>query len=159
MINHQRLRVYIAAPWVHKADAAAAKVQIEAAGFEVVSSWITSHVDVDEAQPEAAAILREQALKDMKDLDRADIVVVLNLERSEGKSFEAGYAYGHLKSVVVVGGKENNIFWHLPAMDVVSTLEEAVKSLHAIEARVKQFVEHLQQQMFAHMPPISGKVN
>lgn len=117
------MNIYIAAPWVHKADALVAQEQFEAAGFTVVSHWIKYHADAETSAQE----LRVQALEDYLDIiARAKVFVILNLALSEGKAFEFGAAYHADIPCVVVGTRDRNIFYHLPGVAQVETVADAI---------------------------------
>ena len=122
------MKVYCAAPWVHKADALVAQTQFEAAGFEVVSHWIQYHGDgANDAE------LQAQAVEDYAEIvAKTDAFVILNLALSEGKAFEFGVAYRQKLPCVVVGSRERNIFYHLPGVLQVETVEEAIETLRWI---------------------------
>ena len=62
----------------------------------------------------------------MDDIDAADVLVVLNLEKSEGKAFEQGYAYCRRIPVVIVGEPRLNVFQHLPDVIVVEDVSAAI---------------------------------
>ena len=123
------IRVYLAAPWLHKADALVAQEQFEAAGFEVVSHWIQYHGDgANDAE------LQAQAVEDYAEIvAKTDAFVILNLALSEGKAFEFGVAYRQKLPCVVVGSRERNIFYHLPGVLQVETVEEAITTLRRIQ--------------------------
>ena len=123
-------RVYLAAPWLHKADALVAQTQFEAAGFEVVSHWIQYHEDAIANDAE----LQAQAVEDYADIvAKTDAFVILNLALSEGKAFEFGVAYRQKLPCIVVGNRERNIFYHLPGVLQVETVEEAITVLRRIQ--------------------------
>mgnify|MGYP001566688926 FL=1 len=124
-----KLCVYVAAPWLHKADALVAQTQFEAAGFEVVSHWIQYHGDgANDAE------LQAQAVEDYAEIvAKTNAFVILNLALSEGKAFEFGVAYRQKLPCVVVGSRERNIFYHLPGVLQVETVEEAITVLRRIQ--------------------------
>lgn len=114
--------IYIAAPWKRKKEAAEAREALVAAGFVVTSRWI----DV----PDGASDLEEQAENDLLDLLRADILVYLNLQKSEGKATELGFAMCAGHSIYVVGGKQNNVFLNLSKrLTHVKSVEEVIAKL------------------------------
>ena len=124
-----KIRVYLAAPWLHKADALVAQQTFEAAGFEVVSHWIQYHGDgANDAE------LQAQAVEDYAEIvAKTDAFVILNLTLSEGKAFEFGVAYRQKLPCVVVGTRERNIFYHLPGVLQVETVEEAIAVVRRIQ--------------------------
>lgn len=128
----EKLRIYVAAPWVNKPDALAAKEKFEAAGFEITSHWITreSHLTyADLAKPEHEDELVAQAVMDVEDIIRSDIFVILNLEKSEGKATEFGFAYGMDIPVILVGDRTRNIFYFLPNVFRAETVEQAIEGI------------------------------
>jgi len=122
------MKIYVAAPWVHKADARAAKERLQRAGFTVTSRWI----DFKETQagyeyPEQ--VMRQEAMNDVIDVREADALIYLNLAKSEGKATEMGMAIAQEKPVLVIGGKANNVFLHSDYVQHVSSLDEAMARL------------------------------
>lgn len=115
------MRVYLAAPWSHKAVAHEARAFMRVCGIPVISSWTE--------QAEDATASREHAESDWAELERANVLVLLNLGKSDGKASEMGGALMAHKRVIVVGGKEGNIFYHLPQVEHVPSLEHAIFAL------------------------------
>lgn len=122
------MRLYVAAPWVRRAQACEAADYLRAEGFLVQARWLRGHEDT--ANP---LTLQAEAIADVEDVLACDVFVLLNLAKSEGKATELGIAYCAGKPVVVVGPKSGNIFYHLPGVDVVECLRDAVDALHKIE--------------------------
>lgn len=122
------MKIYVAAPWVRKADAIQAGELLKAAGHEITSRWFEHEGDPNDPTGATVAshIIRQQARDDMEDVVSADVVVVLNLEKSEGKAVETGIAIAMGVPVVSVG-KRSNIFQSL-GKEVV-TLEDAIEYL------------------------------
>ncbi len=122
------MRVYVAAPWVRKADARAAADKLRARGFEVTSHWL----DVEERTDDPTGMnrslerLQQEAKQDIYDVMTAEVLIVLNLEKSEGKAVETGIALAHGKQVFSVGPR-SNIFQTLG--HEVSSLEEVMDYL------------------------------
>jgi nucleoside 2-deoxyribosyltransferase len=105
------MRVYIAAPWVRKAEAIIVGREFEAAGHEVTSRWF-HHGDGGDAMDSTGITqpidsIREQAWEDIEDVCSADVLVVLNLEKSEGKAVETGIALANNIPIVSVGTRSN----------------------------------------------------
>src|SRR6266853_5363700 len=105
-----KIKIYQAAPWICKDAAKEARDAFVEKGFEVTSRWLDHHSDNDPANLKEQ---REQAEEDIVDLLRADIFVILNLEKSEGKACEMGMAYASNMPVILVGEKTRNVFYHL----------------------------------------------
>lgn len=121
------MRVYIAAPWVRKADARMARERLQQEGMLVTSRWL----DSPEYPQDAADIMRRESHDNLIDIRVSDVLLVLNLEKSEGKAFEQCYAYCHSIPVVVVG-KPTNVFQYLPSgFTLVDTIDDAVETIRA----------------------------
>lgn len=116
----EKFKVYVAAPWTHKDTAAEVAALFEQAGFAITRDWWKYDNETD---PDLA--LAQCAYDDVVGVVEADIVIVLNLEKSEGKSVETGIALACMKSIIVVG-ERSNIFHHLEAITMVPTVEEAL---------------------------------
>ena len=124
-----KLKVYIAAPWVHKAEALAAKEKFEAAGIEVTAHWIKYHSDAALGDPQFDEELQEQAVQDVEDIVQSDVFVILNLDKSEGKATELGFAYGLGIPTILVGPRTRNIFYYLPSIFRTDTVEDAIAGI------------------------------
>lgn len=122
------MKVYIAAPWVRRADAIEIGKQFTAAGIEVTSRWFHHPGDPNDATglTSDAREVRRQALEDIEDVKRSDALVVLNLQKSEGKAVETGIAIANDIPFISVG-KRSNIFQSLGTE--VDTVEDALLHL------------------------------
>lgn len=123
------MKVYIAGPWVRRPEVREAAKKLEAAGHEVTSRWLYEH----EGNPNDSSgllnpdsYIREQALDDVADVLRADVFIILNLQKSEGKAFEMGVAYMASKPIICVG-QRFNIFCTFGR--TVDTIEDAIALL------------------------------
>lgn len=117
------MTVYLAAPWARKPSAIMAKRFLQFYGIDVVSTW-TEQADTDDPVE-----MRRNAMSDRDELYRADVLVLLNLQKSDGKATEMGMALGLEKPVIVVGGREGNIFYWLPEPRHVPHMGAAVDLL------------------------------
>lgn len=129
MSDDKQLSVYIASPWVRKDEARSAKDKFEAAGYKVTSHWIDHHSDAELGDPAAEQELQEQAMEDVEDIVKSDVFIILNLEKSEGKATELGFAYTLGKLIILVGKRERNIFYYLPEIYQCDSVEEAIEGL------------------------------
>jgi len=122
------LKVYIAAPWVRREEAKAVGEQLVAAGHDITSRWFQHQGDPNDSTGSALdpKEVRRQAREDISDVFRADALVVLNLEKSEGKAVETGIAIA-LDTPVISVGKRSNIFQSLAYE--VENVEEALTVL------------------------------
>ena len=126
----QGLSVYIAAPFQLRELARDAMLTLEALGFPVTSSWL--RVD-DMPDTDAAARM------DLADVDRADVLVLLNPEDwrttgTGGRHSEFGYAHARGKHLFIVGVR-SQVFHHLSNVTVVTGLPLLVPAL-----RMRQFL-------------------
>lgn len=105
------MKVYIAAPWVRKADAVRAGEMATAAGLIVTSRWFNHEGDPADSTGITVrdSEIHHQVLEDMADIYSADYLMVLNLERSEGKAVETGIAI-QLGIPFVCVGPRSNVF-------------------------------------------------
>lgn len=129
------MRVYIAAPWACKSDAALFQLAFEQAGYTVTSHWISRHVNSDPSYEAGSFESRQhEALEDLRDIDSSDVFVIFNLGKSEGKATEFGYAIASNKPVLLVGKRDLNIFYYHPNVRQVDTLDEALRQLMLFHA-------------------------
>lgn len=126
------MRIYIAAPWVRRPEAIAIGQQFIDAGHELTSRWFYHETspggDPNDPTGSTSPVMAiiGQAVEDIADVRRADVLVVLNLEKSEGKAVETGIAIA-AKIPVISVGRRSNIFQALGYE--VGTPEEAITLL------------------------------
>lgn len=129
------MKVYIAAPWVRRPEAIAIGEQFKAAGHELTCRWFYHVTDGDPMDSTGVTCnpdsIRFQAMADIADVRAADALVVLNLQKSEGKAVETGIAIAAGKLVISVGPR-SNIFQALG--QEVATVEDALEYLRALQA-------------------------
>lgn len=117
------MRIYVAAPWTHKADAARVAAGLEAAGHEITKRWWehreVPHYLTDDDSNDAE--LRQQAVEDVQGVLDADVFVLLNYEKSEGKAVETGIALAAGVPIIVVGQRSN--LFHYLDVEVVPEAE------------------------------------
>ena len=109
------MKIYLAAPWVRREEAKAAAAQAVEAGHTITHDW-WNH----EAGNEDTDELERLGRLDYDAVRTCEAFIVLNLEKSEGKSVEQGIAlYGHLDGpagpyyLIGVGPRGTNIFQNL----------------------------------------------
>lgn len=125
-----KTRVYIAAPWKSRDEMPAIAEKVEGLGLEISHKWWTVE-DVPEGE-RSLEVLRFQAYADYTGVKTADIILLINSAKSEGKAVEQGIALGDGKTIVVVGKRgehSSNVFHYLPSYVWVETLDEALKEL------------------------------
>lgn len=106
------MKVYIAAPWVEKARAIEVGERFKAEGHTVTSRWFHHEGQANDSTGKNSPNWRivKQANEDIKDVLKADALVVLNLQKSEGKAVETGIAIARGIPVISVGPRGE----HLP---------------------------------------------
>lgn len=115
---------YLAAPFIDKDAARAARQQIEdALGYKCTSRWIDNHVQDFVGMPSAVA--RREANADIGDILEAELFILLNTGYSEGKMFELGYAVSDDMPIVLIG-ERTHIFHHLPGIRVYPTVKDFI---------------------------------
>lgn len=121
-------RIYCAGPWSHKAELKVVADRLRGEGFTVVSRWhdTTHSSNIYEAP---TSIMADEAKKDLTDIGNADTLVYMNLDKSEGKATELGMAIIRCMGIHVVGGKQNNVFLHLPQVNHYDTLDQVIEVL------------------------------
>lgn len=120
------MRIYIAAPWQCKAQAQKAAAALRREGHSIVSTWFEG---VDEADAYNETTYRAHAERDLSELGNADTLVVLNLEKSEGKAVEFGVALDAFMRLVVIGQRSHvNIFHYLQTVEHFETLDAFIEA-------------------------------
>lgn len=124
------MRIYVAAPWLRKPDAIAFANRLRALGHEITSRWFEHEGDPNDSTGAKIDIeeIRQQAQQDIEDVRRAEAIIVLNLQKSEGKAVETGIAITSGIPVISVGSR-SNIFQALGLE--VATEDEAIAAVQA----------------------------
>ena len=106
------MTVYLAGLFDSRARLRAERARLIAAGLAVNSTWLDAPEDASYAKPEAP--LGQIATKDLDEIDAADLLIVdtLDVTPRGGREFEAGFAVGRGKPVLVIG-PARNVFHHL----------------------------------------------
>ena len=91
---------------------------LEKWGHEITSQWLVCQKG---AMPETATM-------DIEDVDRADAILFFTEQYGptpgRGKYFELGYAYASGKTVFILGKADNCIFFRLPKVIRLTSLNE-----------------------------------
>jgi nucleoside 2-deoxyribosyltransferase len=135
-------RVYVAGPWIHREDAKQLGAQLEELGYTITHKWwnYEGEIDPNVYGTDMAAFessLRKEflhtcAVQDVRGVRTADVVVVLNSAKSEGKAAEQGMAIilGLPIILITPGAKpSSNVFHYLQNYTEVKTIEEAIEAL------------------------------
>lgn len=125
------MKVYIAAPWKHKQTAALVRDQLFRAGIGSTSRWIDFPSD-GSVYEHADDVMTQEAQNNVDDLGASDVMLYLNIDRSEGKATELGIALMYGLPIYVIGGKRNNVFLHLPIITHVDSVEEFLSRIERL---------------------------
>lgn len=117
------MNVYIAAPWARRYEVPAVAAQVVAAGHTITSRWHSIWIDTDSDDP---IVLAQEAVNDLADVAASSQMLVLNLEKSEGKAVEQGLALAFGIPIIIIGDIRLNVFQFLPQVRLVATVEEAL---------------------------------
>ena len=119
--------IYLAAPWKRREDARIARDKIVAAGFTVNGEWLDVDVPTGaDGYTSPPDIMRREAIRDIKNVLNSQVVIVLNLQKSEGKAVETGIALATGKGIIIVGTERLNVFQYLD-IPMVETVEQAIE--------------------------------
>lgn len=121
-------RVYVAGPWVDRDKARDLGATLSARGHQITHPWWSYEGEGEHLESEE--FLRSCAESDVRGVRTADVVVVLNTAKSEGKSAEQGMAIAYGIPVICITPGEkptSNIFHHLPNYTHVKTVTEALE--------------------------------
>jgi nucleoside 2-deoxyribosyltransferase len=126
------MNIYLAGPWAERELMPGYASKLEAAGHTITHKWWEVEVEVDEEQWRDPTMLQEQAFLDVAGVVSADVVVLINSQKSEGKAVEQGIAIAHGIPILAVGVRgtvSKNVFHYLPCYEWVETLDDAVEML------------------------------
>ena len=137
---------YVAGPWAERPFVRGVIQKLNDAGWSTCSRWAEpDNPDVADDDPERETKLREQAIRDVEDVLKADGLIYVNTGRkSEGKATELGISIATLKPIIIVGGRENNIFLHM-RIPAYPTIEDVLEWLEGDGQAYIEWVEGAQQ--------------
>jgi len=123
------VRIYIAGPWDERDKAREVRNLLRAAGHTVTHAWWD--IDVPDQDP---VKLRDCAVDDLRGVLEADVFILLNLSKSEGKAVETGIALvahrAHgLPLIYATGIRNTNIFHYLPEIEWRDSVEQIIEEL------------------------------
>lgn len=124
------MRIYLAAPWVDRDLAQRYAKFIESKGHVITHPW-WNYEGADQTL-ESEEFLKDCAKHDVAGVETADVVIVLNTNKSEGKAVEQGLAIAFEKPIICMtpgAAPTHNIFHHLSNYRHVKTMEQAVDAL------------------------------
>lgn len=121
------MRIYLAAPWVFKDEAARAGALLESAGHIITKKWwehreVPGYIHPPDVSNDE---LMFQAAEDLAGVFNAQVMVLLNFAVSEGKAVETGLALAYGTPIIVVGVR-SNLFHYLPGVTFAKSIEEVI---------------------------------
>lgn len=125
--------VYVAGPFVDKENAMQLARKLEAAGHTITHRW-WNYEGLGE-EHESEEFLRKCAYSDWHGVRDADVIVVWNTAKSEGKAVEQGIAIALGKSIIVLTPDKkpsSNVFHYLPNYIHTKTVEETLEHLNGL---------------------------
>jgi len=122
------VKIYIAARYDRRQEMVAVVARLVQAGHTVTSSWLAG---ADDDEPPLAL-----AIWNINDLVAAECCLSFSEAPAArvpwtsrgGRHVELGYALAVGKRLVVVGPREN-VFHHLPCVEICTTVEDALQTL------------------------------
>lgn len=140
------MRIYLAAPWIDREKMPELAAIFQEAGHEITHPWWHTP-DIPEGDWANHEELTKQAQKDKRGVEEAQLVVVFNTAKSEGKAVEQGIAIALRKIIIAVGKRgevSKNVFHYLPNYVWTETVNDALDVLNAL-----QMVYTLHEQVYA----------
>jgi hypothetical protein len=130
------MSIYLAGPWSRREEVREARKAFLAAGIPVNAQWLDVPIiegagDTAESQAAAGYDMGAEANRDREDIDKSMVMVVMNLEKSEGKAVEQGIALEKKMPIIVIGPR-TNVFQYGPEVLVVDSVAEAIVLLNAV---------------------------
>lgn len=124
-------RIYIAAPWEDRALVPAIAATLEKKGYVITHKW---WIFEGEEEDVTWGFKQECARLDVRGVQTADAVLLLNSKKSEGKATEQGIAIAFGIPIIIIGDKSKrcNIFQTLDSFIWVNNLQEALQKLEDI---------------------------
>lgn len=124
--------IYLAGPWARRDEVRLVRDVFQEAGFTVNARWLDVQAHVNSTaygdSVDDLVGLQREAVRDLEDVAKSAVMVVVNLEKSEGKAVEQGLALSRGMPIVVIGAR-TNLFQYLPHVTVVDTPMEAIRYL------------------------------
>ena len=140
-----RLKVYIAAPWIRGGEANKLKKVLTAKGYYITAGWLQrsrknldQNYDYNKDPAYKKVECCVEAERDIQDIERSDVVVVLNGYKSEGKVVEQGLALA-MKIPIIIFGPKTNIFQNLPSPTMKVVKSEKALLLYLKKLRKVKF--------------------
>lgn len=122
------MKIYLAACFGQQAEVRDKANELHVQGHLCTSNWRFEKPSGDGSETKFAGKYLQAAMQDLRDINDADMLVLLagQVSQTGGKHFEVGYAVAKGKQVVIVGAAENVFHWMLPRF---TTWQEFMETL------------------------------
>lgn len=128
------MKVYVAGKYEEKEAVRYVQKQLHNMGHTITHDWTGEDLG-DRTGVVAASYLRMCAEKDVKGVENADAVVLLNHKNGFGLMCEMGIAIAHKIPVFIIDAKlRDTVFFYLPGVYCVDKLSEVFAILEDGEA-------------------------
>lgn len=125
------MRIYLAAPWQDRGQMPALAADLEADGHRITERWWDAEAN-EEDRPyptdDYDPFFEDRAASDFIGVCRADVMVLMNSRKSEGKAVEMGIALAGNKPVFLIGSR-TNLFHYLPGVYLVKNIDDVRRLL------------------------------
>ena len=121
-------KIFCAGPWLDRPQMQAIATKLQEAGHTITSRWVFEHPDLPPTSPGYLELVKEQAMQDIEDLAKAEVMVYLNSRMSEGKATELGMAMLLRIPILVIGKAERNIYLKL-LPETFETVEQVIEMM------------------------------
>ena len=131
-------RIYVAAPWIARAEAKEFANVLHEIGYEITMNWWDYESEARGLEKDTenyAKFLHMCATKDLRGVRTADAVVLMNSSKSEGKAVEQGIAIALGIPIIAIGklGEHSqNVFHYLPLYHWVANQKDALYKLKEV---------------------------
>lgn len=132
------MKVYIAGPWADRGHMPEIGKAFEQVDCTITHKWWETE-DIPESDKNEETH-KHHATLDYLGVKSADILILVNSAKSEGKAVEQGLAIADDKPIVAIGKRgevSKNVFHYLENYFWVDSVEEAVKSIKLINWLVR----------------------
>jgi NTP pyrophosphatase (non-canonical NTP hydrolase) len=150
------VNIYVASKFENQTKVRAAYATLRAKGHTITHDW-TQESDAGLGGDARRAYHRQCAEADLKGVLDADGLLLLDHPNTHGADIEVGVALGKGIPVVVVGCVRHTIFYTLPNVKLVDTIDVAIDWLEFMHQKRHQEMEDRERQRTDQMVPPAFK--
>jgi nucleoside 2-deoxyribosyltransferase len=118
------MRIYVASKFEEKDRTRKIIEVLRNMGHQITHDW-THEIPYEEGDPRGPPYYRKCAEADVAGVQTADAIIVLSHQHGKGMFVEMGIAIARGIPIVAVGPHFNTIFYELPTVTKVQTIEAA----------------------------------